>query len=90
LEVKKSRVIDLTYRIFISSTMDDLQEERQKIAIEIMRTQNVPIMAEYMMDVLYPPRDALAHLPSIRMEQFNIIGNGQPPYFAKRAKELHI
>ena len=27
---------------------------------------------------------------SIRMELFSIIANGQPPYFAKRAKQLQI
>ncbi|MGC2668604.1 MAG: DUF4062 domain-containing protein, partial [Candidatus Nitrosopolaris sp.] len=47
------------FRIFISSTMDDLQEERHKIAIEIMKSENVPIMAEYMINVLDRPRGAL-------------------------------
>ncbi|MFY9868338.1 MAG: DUF4062 domain-containing protein [Candidatus Nitrosopolaris sp.] len=45
--------------MFISSTMDDLEEERHKIAYEVMRNQNVPIMAEYMVNVLDPPRGAL-------------------------------
>jgi hypothetical protein len=39
--------------------MDDLEEERHKIAYEVMRNQNVPIMAEYMVNVLDPPRGAL-------------------------------
>jgi hypothetical protein len=52
-------VVDLGYRIFISSTMDDLEEERHKIAIEVMKSENVPIMAEYMINVLDRPRGAL-------------------------------
>jgi hypothetical protein len=52
-------VVDLGYRIFISSTMDDLEEERHKIAIEVMRSENVPVMAEYMINVLDRPRGAL-------------------------------
>jgi hypothetical protein len=52
-------VVDLGYRIFISSTMDDLEDERQKIAIEVMRSENVPITAEHMIDVLDRPRGAL-------------------------------
>jgi signal transduction histidine kinase len=59
LEDKNRKVVDLTYRIFISSTMDDLEEERQNIAIKVLRTENLPVTAEYMIDVLDPPRDAL-------------------------------
>jgi hypothetical protein len=35
------------YRIFISSTMEDLEEEQYKISIELMKSQNIPIMAEF-------------------------------------------
>jgi hypothetical protein len=47
------------YRIFISSTMEDLEEERNKIATEVMKSQNIPIMAEYLFDVRDNPREAL-------------------------------
>jgi hypothetical protein len=47
------------YKIFISSTMDDLQKERHKIAHEVTRSANIPIMAENMFDVINTPRKAL-------------------------------
>ncbi|HJT47611.1 MAG TPA: DUF4062 domain-containing protein [Nitrososphaeraceae archaeon] len=47
------------YRIFISSTMDDLEEERNKIAIEIMRNQHIPIMAEFVFNVRNNPKETL-------------------------------
>jgi hypothetical protein len=49
----------LGYRIFISSTMVDLAEERHNIAYEVMRSENIPVMAEYKYNVLDPPRVAL-------------------------------
>src|SRR5712691_2349248 len=43
--------------------MEDLEEERRKIANEVMRSQNVPIMGEYTIDVIYtPPREAIEKL----------------------------
>ena len=47
------------YKIFISSTMEDLREERFKIAMEVMRSENMPIIAEHMINVLDTPRKAL-------------------------------
>jgi Domain of unknown function (DUF4062) len=47
------------YKIFISSTIDDLREERLKIGIEVMKTENVAFLAEYFMDVHDFPRVAL-------------------------------
>jgi Domain of unknown function (DUF4062) len=48
------------YRIFISSTMEDLEEEQYKISIELMKSQNIPIMAEYVFNVADNPREVLA------------------------------
>jgi hypothetical protein len=52
-------VNSMGYRVFISSTMEDLEEERFKIAIELMKSQNIPIMAEYVFNVTDKPREAL-------------------------------
>jgi|GEM_PF-1615987 hypothetical protein len=38
------------------SAMEDFEEERNKIAIEIMISQNIPIMAEYVFNVTDNPR----------------------------------
>jgi Domain of unknown function (DUF4062) len=46
------------FKIFISSTIDDLQEERQEIALQVMKSENIP-MAENMIDVINTPRKAL-------------------------------
>lgn len=42
--------------------MEDLEEARKKIANEVMRSRNVPIMAEYTIDVIYTPREAIEKL----------------------------
>jgi hypothetical protein len=42
--------------------MEDLEEERQKIANEVTRSLNVPIMAEYTIDVIHTPREAIEKL----------------------------
>ncbi len=47
------------YRIFISSTIDDLQLERQKISNEITNSENIPIMAEGIIEVKDSPRKTI-------------------------------
>ena len=47
------------YKMFISSTMDDLQLERQKISNEITNSENIPIMAERIIEVKDSPRKTI-------------------------------
>lgn len=47
------------YRIFVSSTMEDLKLERQKIASEITNSENIPIMAERIIEVENTPRKTI-------------------------------
>jgi hypothetical protein len=46
-------------KIFISSTMEDLQFERRTVADIIVRSENVPIMAENITDVQNTPRKVI-------------------------------
>lgn len=42
------------YKIFISSTMNDLKDLRKRVADIITESENVPIMAENIMDIGSP------------------------------------
>ena len=44
------------YKIFISSTMNDLKDLRKRVADIITESENVPIMAENIMDIGSPKR----------------------------------
>jgi len=46
-------------KIFISSTIDDLQVERKKIADVIVQSENLPIMSENIIDVKKTPRKVI-------------------------------
>jgi hypothetical protein len=50
------------YKIFISSTMDDLKKEREDIALEVFLSQNFPIIAERVINVIDSPRGTLEKL----------------------------